>query len=705
LSQAARRQRGAALIVAMVILVLLASAVLLDRLNAAVAPSASRDPASATALANAKQALIAWAATHPNTPGLLPFPDRNEDGTYDGVADCVSPGTIAAGHLLGRFPIRGEQTASGCVADFDMSVEVVDSGGAPLWYAVSRNLVGGGGGGPINPDIGELAAQPWITVRDQNGAIISNRVAAVIIAPGPALSGQNRIAIDTDPLVEYPRYLESITFGGNTFSNADADGCLDDNVGCGTPESEDFIIYPTTADVFNDRLVYITIDELMRAVEDRVLGEAATALRNYRGNNPGNFFPWLSPFTNPRTPQGAAEVGSGATSLVDTGTDFVAAGVLDGDLVRNLTDGSIGMVATGGVTTTTLTLVGLIGGSSNTFAPGDRYVVHAANKFQGRPLPSTTEGLLPLHMPNEVFKTGFTVNWNFSGEKNSDTFDDGNTNLIPTVNDVDNFSSDLAAGDVTIPAATGECKWTTVNRVDCRGITTLFGYVRSDNGLTVDRTVEVWFNFTANPGATTITAPTATDVRRRNHTFDGPNNGPVTPLPAPDMPQNAWAVHVEDTDGVNRGWRRAERDGSTNLVINKFEGIRYEIGVGDELPAWFVENNWHHFIYAALSNDVVFGGNADADDDCSTPVDTCLSIQYNAVPVNTALNAVVIGPGPVLVAQDRTIGDCDGDSVFDDFLCAYFEIPNNDLDRVFGRAPANTFEVNATFNDHVRPVP
>ena len=78
--------------------------------------------------------------------------------------------------------------------------------------------------------------------------------------------------------------------------------------------------------------MYITIDELMRAVEDRVLGEAATALRNYRGNNPGNFFPWLSPFTNPRTPQGAAEVGSGATSLVDTGTDFVAAGVLDGDL-------------------------------------------------------------------------------------------------------------------------------------------------------------------------------------------------------------------------------------------------------------------------------------------------------------------------------------------------------------------------------------
>ncbi len=203
------RQHGAALILALVILVLLASAALLDRLNAAVAPAPFRDPVSVEALAGAKDALIAWAATHPDTPGLLPFPDRNDDGTpdYDGTADCVSPGPVAAGHLLGRFPIQGEQ--AGCATTIGMSVEVVDSAGEPLWYAVSRNLVRGGDGGPINPDSGDLAAQPWITVRDQTGAVISNRVAAVIIAPGPALSGQDRSTIDANPLLEYPKYLES----------------------------------------------------------------------------------------------------------------------------------------------------------------------------------------------------------------------------------------------------------------------------------------------------------------------------------------------------------------------------------------------------------------------------------------------------------------------------------------------------------------
>ena len=448
------RQDGAALILALVILVLLASAVLLDRLNAAVAPAPFRDPVSVEALAGAKDALIAWAATHPDTPGLLPFPDRNDDGTpdYDGTADCVSPGPVAAGHLLGRFPIQGEQ--AGCATTIGMSVEVVDSAGEPLWYAVSRNLVRGGDGGPINPDSGDLATQPWITVRDQTGAVISNRVAAVIIAPGPALTGQDRSAISANPLVEYPKYLESVTIGPDTFSNADADGCLDDNVGCGVPEAEDFIIYPHTVDAFNDRLVLITIDELMRAVEDRVLGETVQALKSYKSSYTvaAPFYPWMSTFTDPRSPQDVATGGS-ATSLVDTGTDFVAAGVSDGDLVRNLTDGSIGPVAAGGVTATTLTLEGLIGGAGNTFAVGDGYVVHAPDKFQGNSGSTGMEGMLPLHYPNEVFQTGFTVNWNYAGEANDDAWlkwDDGNIALIPTENDVDHFSSNSAAGDVTI---------------------------------------------------------------------------------------------------------------------------------------------------------------------------------------------------------------------------------------------------------------
>jgi hypothetical protein len=696
----------------MVVLVLLASAILLDRLNAAVAPSPSRDPGSIEALASAKQALIAWAATHPDTPGLLPFPDRNDDGTYDGAADCISPGPVAAGHLLGRFPIRGEQAGAGCTTTIAMSVEFADSAGQRLWYAVSRNLVRGGAGGPINPDLGDLAAQPWISVRDQTGAVISPRVAAVIIAPGPSLSGQNRGTIDTDPLVEYPRYLESITIGPDTFSNADADGCLDDNVGCGVPEAEDFIIYPNTADTFNDRLVFITVDELMRAVEDRVLGEAAQALKFYRGL--GDIYPWLAPFTDPRPKTQGFATGGTATSLTDIDANFLTAAVVPGDLVRNLTDGSARSVSTV-VSATSLTLfsTGLAGGTNNVFNANDAYVIEPSGNFDG--VNGTLAGFMPMSFPGKTFQTGFTVNWNYSGEKNSDTnaFTVGvDDHVVPTVDDVDHFSSNSAAGDVTILPADGQCKWTTTNRVDCNGTATILGYVRSDNGLTVDRTVEVWFNFTADPADTTITDPTWTDVRRRSHTYDGPNYGPVTPLPAPDMPQNTWTVRIEDDDGTYVGWRRAERDGDTDLVINKFEGIRYDqIDAQDpdfDLPPWFAQNNWHYFVHVVVSgaHAPVLGSTSTGDGNCDDPSpvvpgDACLVIRYDTagtpVDVRNGVEAVVIGSGPELPGQDRATSPA--------IISDYFEAPNIDGDLVLGRAVRNTFETNNTFNDQIRTVP
>jgi hypothetical protein len=688
-SIALRRQRGAALIVAMVVLVLLASAILLDRLNAAVAPSPSRDPASVEALAEAKQALIAWAATHPDTPGLLPFPDRNDDGAYDGAADCISPGPVAAGHLLGRFPIQGEQ--AGCTTSIGMSMDVVDSAGERLWYAVSRNLVRGGAGGPINPDLGDLAAQPWITVRDQTGGIISPRVAAVIIAPGPSLSGQDRENFSTDPAVEYPKYLESITIGPDTFSNADADGCLDDNVGCGVPEAEDFIIYPNTVDMFNDRLVFITVDELMRAVEDRVLGEAVRALGSYRNSYTvaAPYYPWMSTFSTPRTPQGVATGGS-ITTLVDAGTDFVAAGVS----------------ATGGVTATTLTLEGLIGGTGNTFTVGDGYVVHASDKFLGDF--GATEGMLPLHYPNEVFQTGFTVNWNYSGEKNDDV--GGDPSLQPTVAEVDGGGF----GDLTVPENQGACKWTQSNRVDCRGWAFLPGAGTGGS----NRTVEVWFNFTAQ--TTTIVAPTGTDVRRRNHTYSGTNYGWVTALAAPDLPQETWTIRITDDDGIlTPGWRLAVRDLDTDLVISKFEGIRYEIDVPNELPVWFVENNWHHFVHTAISGaNLPATASTSGDGNCTTPPlgagnedDDCLTVEYNLAMVRDDVEAVVIGPGAALTVlpQDRnTATACTSQPAF---MCDYFESPNSTdyspapRNLVFGRALGDTFSVSGTFNDQIRTVP
>ena len=64
-----------------------------------------------------------------------------------------------------------------------------DATGEALWYAVSSNLVYESPSYPfISPGLlGK--SDGWITVRDGTGAILSSRVAFVLIAPGPALAG------------------------------------------------------------------------------------------------------------------------------------------------------------------------------------------------------------------------------------------------------------------------------------------------------------------------------------------------------------------------------------------------------------------------------------------------------------------------------------------------------------------------------------
>jgi hypothetical protein len=178
-------------------LVLLAAGVLLDRLNSAASIPTIRSAETAVSLAEAKDALIAWAVIHPDTPGMLPYPDGNADAEgYDGLADC--PGGAPVPALLGRLPSAGENIAfSGCVGftDWPMGAPVTDAEGEPLWYAVSGNLLRNSDV-PINSGMldNPTPAFPWITVRDRNGAIISNQVAAVIMAPGRPLSAVPRVA-------------------------------------------------------------------------------------------------------------------------------------------------------------------------------------------------------------------------------------------------------------------------------------------------------------------------------------------------------------------------------------------------------------------------------------------------------------------------------------------------------------------------------
>lgn len=281
-----RGQSGAVLLVMLSMLILISAALLIDELNAAAKRTTDSELRTTHALEAAKAGLIGFATAHPYIPGLLPFPDRNSDGNYDGNSDCP-PVTVATNdtHLLGHLPWQGKHGP--CVGYPAAMRDLRDATGAPLWYAVSRNLVRYSDGAafvdpPVNPDWGDSGPAPWITVRDHDGSVLSDRVAFVIIAPGDPLPGQDR----SGPAPSVGNYLDTVTVAGLTYSNADFD--------------QDFITYPDSRrtadpnDSFNDRIVYVTVDELLALVERRVIGTVARALAVYDGTH--GAYPWLSPF-------------------------------------------------------------------------------------------------------------------------------------------------------------------------------------------------------------------------------------------------------------------------------------------------------------------------------------------------------------------------------------------------------------------------
>ena len=315
-SDGRRRQQGAILFVVLTVTLLMGTSFLLARIDSTQARRAQEAESSARALAEAKRALIGWSAGAgldgggvEHTPGVLPFPDRNSDARgYDGRSDCVTS-RLSHRHLIGRFPWAGE--AAPC-PDRTLGVELRDGSGEPLWYAVSRNLVNHRGAGapdpPINPGMLDTApAWPWIRLIDANGAVVAGSdgepldVAAVIIAPGPPLPGQTR----TGAAPGATHFLDAVTVNGVTYDNADSDGCQDRVAGASTPSDcpgftgEEFILFPDSrdtgsgADAFNDRIAYITAEELLRVAEARALGELAVVLEQYRTRH--DAYPWLAP--------------------------------------------------------------------------------------------------------------------------------------------------------------------------------------------------------------------------------------------------------------------------------------------------------------------------------------------------------------------------------------------------------------------------
>lgn len=251
-----------------------------------------QDKKTYQSLNTTKQALIAWSVSHPNVPGQMPFPDRGLGGGYDGNSDCYT-GAFNYSFLIGQLPTQG-QTAPCMLPRTGLGEDFRDAQGNSLWYAVARNLVheyqAPSFDPIINPNLVNKTSD-WIHVVDRNGNLISDRVAAVIIAPGPPIGLQDRSAAAPTP----DQYLDKIvrTSDNKPFKNYGYPlNVFDDNEFIIGDDSRNISFSDNTFQkpyYFNDKLVYITIDELIAALERRAAVEAKSLLNSYNSKN--GYFP------------------------------------------------------------------------------------------------------------------------------------------------------------------------------------------------------------------------------------------------------------------------------------------------------------------------------------------------------------------------------------------------------------------------------
>lgn len=330
-----QHESGAALLAFMLILITGTSYLLVNQLSSSYIKAGAKEE-TRYALNQAKQALIGYAVMFPEIdaksgtdiidgPGYLPCPDITNNGLAGGSCSLTPSSTTS----VGRLPY----------ITLDVQ-DIKDSNGEHLWYIVSNNFRNNPKKVPLNSE----------TSKDPSDSLTVNGIpdiAAVVLAPGEPQVYQNR---NTGPN-NYSNYLE-ITISGDaksiTISNTD-----------------DYIL--------------LTQDELMKPVEKRVLGEVKTFLSDYYSTY--NAYPLLTPFADPkavfRNISGTHSGSDNSSSLTDSSADFTDWNIQSGDIVINITDGSIGTVTS--VTTNTINVSSMSLGNENDFDEDDQYSVIKTN--------------------------------------------------------------------------------------------------------------------------------------------------------------------------------------------------------------------------------------------------------------------------------------------------------------------------------------
>lgn len=305
-----RKVRGAALLLAVLVVACLAAS--FAALALASRATLARDLATQRALAQAREALIAYAADRPINaavgPGYLPCPDLDGDGWAESTCGSLDGSSGQASRLgllpwktLGLPPLR-------------------DGAGERLWYAVSTkykgllNCAASAACVDMTPD----HAPGTITVRAGDGSLVhdatrSSGAVAIVIAPGAPLeriepggvylqsrtcrAGQcdaDGVCITAPPQRAAPcdprNFLDRAP--GAAWADEDNADFIDRTDGAGRAlDGNGFVAGPVIlADgrvAVNDRIAVVAFEDVMPRIMSRIALEVAQCLRTY-ASRPGN---------------------------------------------------------------------------------------------------------------------------------------------------------------------------------------------------------------------------------------------------------------------------------------------------------------------------------------------------------------------------------------------------------------------------------
>lgn len=534
-------------------------------------------------LQDLKQVLIGYVVAPPSSdrrPGTLPTPDSLANGNYNGEEDitCLGVGvngmpaagsTTPAKRCLGKLPWRklGVETAN---------ADAHDPNGSVPWLAISANLhFDGQCLWVLNSDTLKLDSpmtetcpspsapypqptslpHPWLTVVDENGNVLSNRVAAVVILPGGPIQTESRLQSRTVASPGNPSdYLDDIKLPLGCTS-----ACMTrDNAGLTntfvniSPGAK----YPATAQnaalrgeliPFNDQLAFITIDELAPYIERRVNSVATSALTDVKTKT--GKWPWLTPFSS------APSTTTARTS--EPNTYF--------GLLPFVTKGS----SSGASTFSSDFSWSLISFTEN-FSETCRKIHNGSPDIYIKP-PLRNAIAAPLVTPNLA-----------------------------------NFS---------VPNSHGNCIWHGIDRVECKSdtplpvVTTIATVTAYSNGscTTANGTAEIsiarqvtsyWLDIYCDTPTQSYLAATGTDTQRWSWTCGSVKSTSTVVLEATDI--------ISNVTGGMYAYSQLPRTFSTALTVpgGTKQATLSSMKYHPVLPAWFHENLWYQTTFAAFAPDV-----------------------------------------------------------------------------------------------------